>query len=66
MQGLLIKLCLAILEKLIVEGSKSWVKYVALKNELEENEKKARKYKEVVDGNKKREDRQKAEDDLLS
>lgn len=67
MQGLLINILLAVLEKLIVKGTIAFQKYMELKAALEENEKKAQDYQKVVDDPKAtREDRKKAEDELLS
>lgn len=66
MQSFLVALCMAILEKLITKGTEAWLKYEALRSELEKNKENSDKYKKVVDGNKPREERRRAEDDLLS
>lgn len=67
MQGLLVGLCMAILEKIIDKGSKAFVAYLLLREELAKNDKESQKYKSVVnDPTATREQRRKAEDDLLS
>lgn len=65
MQSFLVSLCMAILEKLITRGTQEWVKYEALRDELARNKQKADDYQKVVDKPSTREDRKKAEDDLL-
>lgn len=62
----LVSLCMAILEKLITKGTVAFTHYLALKKELDMNEKRANEYQKVVDSNASREERQRAEDDLLS
>lgn len=66
MQGFLVSLCLAILEKLVVKGTVAFEHYLALKSELEKNKRASEKYQKVVDSNASREERRKAEDELLS
>lgn len=66
MQSFLVALCMAILEKLITKGTQEWVKYEALREELSRNKQKADDYQKVVDKPSTREDRRKAEDDLLN
>lgn len=66
MQGFIVSLCLAILEKLIEKGSTAFKKYLELKAELEANEKAAGKYYEEIKKAKNREDRRRAEDNVLS
>lgn len=65
MQSFLIKLCIAILEKLLIRGSEAWYKFKALRDELEANEQKAEKYQSIVNKSANREERRKAEDELL-
>lgn len=65
MQSFLVALCMAILEKLITRGTQEWVKYEALRDELARNKQKADEYQKVVDGNKSREERRSAEDELM-
>lgn len=66
-ESFLVALCMAILEKLITKGSIAFSHYMALKKELDENDEKYKKYKKVVDDPKAtREERRKAEDDVLS
>lgn len=65
MQSFLVALCMAILEKLITRGTQEWIKYEALRDELARNKKKAEDYQKVVDGNKSRDERRRAEDDLM-
>lgn len=65
MQSFLVALCMAILEKLITKGTDAWLKYEALRSELEKNKKNAEKYDEVVKSGADREKRRKAEDDVL-
>lgn len=65
MQSFLVALCMAILEKLITKGTQEWLKYEALREELSRNKKKAEDYQKVVDKPSNRDDRRKAEDDLL-
>lgn len=62
----LVSLCMAILEKLITKGTVAFTHYLALKKELDKNEKRANEYQKIVDSNASREERQRAEDDLLS
>jgi len=67
MQSFIVSLCMAILEKLLVKGSKAFDRWLDLKKELETNEKNAKAYDKVVkDPNATREDRKRAEDSLLS
>lgn len=66
MQGLLVQICMALLEKLIIRGTSAFTKYLALKEELAMNAKKSAAYEKVVlDPNATREDRRKAEDEAL-
>lgn len=65
--GFLVKLCMAILEKLLVQGTVAFTHYIALKNELESNSKKSDSYQKIVDNQTStREERKSAEDELLS
>lgn len=57
---------MAILEKLITKGTEAWLKYEALRKELEKNAANAKKYNESVKSGADRENRRKAEDDALS
>ena len=66
MQGFLVSLCIGILEKVLTKGTKAFEHYLALKHELEINQKKALDYQKVVDSNASREERRRAEDSLLS
>jgi hypothetical protein len=66
MQGFLVALILDVLERLIVKGSKAYFHYMELRAELEANIKKAKSYMDVVDKvGASRDERKKAEDDLL-
>jgi hypothetical protein len=62
MESFLIDLCLALLEKLLVKGSQAFGHYLALKDAVQ----KAKEYQKVVDKPTTREERRRAEDDLLS
>lgn len=62
METFLIDLCLAILEKLLVRGSQAFDHYLALKDAVQ----KAKDYQKVVDKPTTREERKRAEDDILS
>lgn len=66
MQAFLISLCMAVLEKILVKGSSAFTHYLALKAELEKNKIKAEEYEKAVNSDAKREERRRAEDDLLS
>lgn len=65
MQGFLVALCVAILEKLVTKGTVAASHLLALKAELEKNQASADKYQKTVDSNANREERRKAEDELL-
>lgn len=65
MQSFLVALCVAILEKLITKGTIAASHLIALKAELEKNQASADKYQKVVDSNANREERRRAEDELL-
>lgn len=66
MQGFLVSLCMAILEKLLVKGTQAFDHYLKLKAELEANKKVSDKYYEDIKQAKTREDRRRAEDNALS
>lgn len=67
MQSFLAALCIAILEKVLVKGTKAFDRYLELKNELENNKKAAADYDKVVKNPEAtREDRRRAEDSALS
>ena len=67
MQSFLVSLLMAVLEKLLVKGTAAFQRYMDLKKALEENEQAAKEYQKTVDNPAtSREDRKKAEDDLLS
>jgi hypothetical protein len=66
MQNFLINLCIVLLEKLLVKGTKAFDQYIALKKELEENDKKVQEYNKVLKNPKSsRAERRHAEDDAL-
>lgn len=65
MQSFLVALCMAVLEKLLVKGTQEYLKYEALRAELKKNKEDAEDYQKVVDGGASREERRKAEDELL-
>ena len=66
-KSFLVSLAMAVLKEFLIKGSTAWFKYEELKKELEKNKEKADKYQSVVDNNDAtREDRRKAEDELLS
>ena len=67
MQGFLVSLCMAILEKLLVKGTEAFGQYLKLKAELEKNKAMSNEYDKVVNNpNATREERRNAEDDALS
>lgn len=65
-ESFLVSLCMAVLEKILTKGSTAFCHYLALKNELEKNKIKAGAYEKIVNSNASREERRRAEDDLLS
>ena len=65
MQSFLVALCLAVLEKLLVKGTQEYVKFEALRAELKKNKEASEDYQKVVDSGASREERRRAEDDLL-
>lgn len=56
---------MAILEKLITKGTEAWLKYEALRKELDKNAANAKKYNDSVKSGASRDERRKAEDDVL-
>ena len=66
-ESFLVNLAIGILDKYIKKGSAAFAHYMALKSEMANNVKKAEAYDKVVNDPKStREDRRRAEDDLLS
>ena len=66
MQGFLVALCMAILEKIIMKGTVAFDKYLELRRELEANAKLAQDYQKAIKEGASREKRKNEEDRILS
>lgn len=66
MQGFLVALCMAILEKILMKGTVAFDKYLELRKELEANAKLASDYEKAIKEGASREKRRNEEDHILS